>query len=135
MKLSKNFSLVEFLESVFYNDEQQELVYKSFDNDSKLQLNAIELAKNLQVLRDKVGVPVSINIAYRPKWYELLMGRSGKSKHTLCMAADIKVKGMRPTEVNAIIENLIKEGKMKQGGLGLYKTFNHYDIRGTKARW
>ena len=135
MKLTKNFSLVEFLESVFYDDDQQELVYKSFDQDSKLQLNVIELAQNLQVLRDKVAAPISINIAYRPKWYELLMGRSGNSKHTLGMAADIKVKGMRPKEVNAIIENLIKEGKMKEGGLGLYKTFNHYDIRGTKARW
>jgi len=24
---------------------------------------------------------------------------------------------------------------MKEGGLGLYNTFVHYDIRGTKARW
>ena len=95
MKLTKNFSLVEFLESVFYDDDQQELVYKSFDKDPKLQLNVIELSQNLQALRDKVAAPVSINIAYRPKWYELLMGRSGNSKHTLGMAADIKVKGMR----------------------------------------
>ena len=49
MKLTKNFSLVEFLESVFYDDDQQELVYKSFDQDPKLQLNVIELAQNLQV--------------------------------------------------------------------------------------
>ena len=33
------------------------------------------------------------------------------------------------------IEKLIKEGKMKQGGIGIYKGFIHYDIRGTKARW
>lgn len=134
MKLSKNFDLKEFLESVFFNDEQQEKVYESFSNDEALLINATELAKNLQVLRNKVGA-VSINIAYRPKWYELLKKRSGNSQHTKLKAADIKVKGMRPSEVHAIIENLIKEGKMKEGGLGLYSTFVHYDIRNTKARW
>ena len=30
---------------------------------------------------------------------------------------------------------LIKEGKMKEGGIGIYSTFVHYDVRGWKARW
>ena len=37
-----------------------------------------------------------------------------------------------------LVEKLIKESKMKQGGLGLYPRENgwiHYDTRGTKARW
>jgi len=32
---------------------------------------------------------------------------------------------------------LIRAGKMKEGGVGLYVSqgFVHYDIRGTRARW
>jgi hypothetical protein len=47
----------------------------------------------------------------------------------------MKVKGMTPKQVLLVIERLIKEGKMMQGGIGVYNTFTHYDIRGTKARW
>jgi hypothetical protein len=42
---------------------------------------------------------------------------------------------MSPQIVHKIILDLIEEGKMKQGGLGLYSSFVHYDVRGTKARW
>jgi hypothetical protein len=51
------------------------------------------------------------------------------------MAGDIVSEKYTPVQLRAIIEKLIKEGKMKQGGLGAYKTFTHYDIRGVKARW
>ena len=37
--------------------------------------------------------------------------------------------------VGKIIWRLIDEGKMKQGGIGVYSSFCHYDTRGTKARW
>ena len=50
-------------------------------------------------------------------------------------AADIKVSGMEPKEVHTIVLTLIKEGKIKQGGVGVYSTFVHYDIRGRTARW
>jgi len=41
-----------------------------------------------------------------------------------------------PTEIlYQHIEDAISNGEMLQGGLGLYDTFVHYDIRGTKARW
>jgi uncharacterized protein YcbK (DUF882 family) len=50
-------------------------------------------------------------------------------------AADIVIKGMTPIEVSKIIEELISKGDMLQGGLGIYSSFVHYDIRVTKARW
>jgi uncharacterized protein YcbK (DUF882 family) len=53
----------------------------------------------------------------------------------LAKAADIKIKGMQPSEVKEVIVQLIKEGKMKSGGVGLYRTFTHYDVRGRNARW
>jgi uncharacterized protein YcbK (DUF882 family) len=44
---------------------------------------------------------------------------------------------MAPAEVAAVIERLIDEGKMEQGGIGVYDEdgFTHYDCRGTRARW
>ena len=52
-------------------------------------------------------------------------------------AADIRVKGMSPGEVATVIERLIDEGMMEQGGIGVYDEdgFTHYDCRGTRARW
>ena len=47
----------------------------------------------------------------------------------------INVKGYTPRQLSVVIERLIKEGKMKQGGIGVYPNFLHYDIRGKKARW
>jgi uncharacterized protein YcbK (DUF882 family) len=136
MKLTNNFTLEEFIESRFYTEEVQEDVWTSYDNDcATLEPNLQRLAENLQVLRDHVGKSVIINIAYRPVWYEIDMGRSGTSQHCLGKAADIVVSGMTPDEVVDTIEKLIAEGKMSEGGLGRYNSFTHYDVRGTKARW
>tara|TARA_R110000868_G_scaffold328820_1_gene589645 strand:- start:2630 stop:3049 length:420 start_codon:yes stop_codon:yes gene_type:complete len=136
MKLTNNFTLEEFIESRFYTEEVQEDVWTSYDNDcATLEPNLQRLAENLQVLRDHVGKSVIINIAYRPAWYEIDMGRSGTSQHCLGKAADIVVSGMTPDEVVDTIEKLIAEGKMSEGGLGRYNSFTHYDVRGTKARW
>ena len=45
------------------------------------------------------------------------------------------VKGVAPDDVYDAIEFLISEGLVKEGGLGRYNTFTHYDTRGTRARW
>ena len=133
MKLTEHFSHYEMTHNKWANEEQQEQS-DSLVNDGVL-VNLIELCENLEVLREKLGKPISISIAFRPLFWELLKGRSGKSQHTKGKAADIKVPGLTPSEVADWIEILIKEGKMKQGGLKAYKTFVHYDTRGKKARW
>ena len=46
-----------------------------------------------------------------------------------------RLLGVSPSDVHARIESLIQQGRMLQGGLGLYRTFVHYDIRGARARW
>lgn len=102
---------------------------------STYRSNALEVAKNLQVLRDTFGKPISINSAYRTASHNKAVGGETNSYHLTAKAADIVVSGHKPTAVKAMIEKLIKEGKMKQGGIGLYKSFVHYDIRGSAARW
>ena len=97
--------------------------------------NVIELAKNLQVLRDYIGKPIIINSAYRSPKHNAKVGGAKNSQHLLAKASDLKVSGITPKELANTIEKLIEAGKMKQGGIGVYKTFTHYDIRGAKARW
>lgn len=123
MNLSKNFTL-------------SEMDCKSgAETPPEVLENLKELAANLQVLRDHLGKPIRINSAYRSPAHNAKIGGAKKSQHLLGTAADIVVVGQSPRETRKVIEILIKEGKMKQGGLGAYNSFTHYDIRGYKARW
>jgi uncharacterized protein YcbK (DUF882 family) len=134
-QLTKNFNLSEFLYSKWFDKRTQALVIKMYNETNSIQHNIQKLANQLQALRNELGVPVIINIAYRPVFYEVSKGRDGTSKHTLGKAADITAQGLKPKYVAAKIEQLINSGDMLQGGLGVYSTFVHYDIRKTKARW
>ena len=97
--------------------------------------NIINLAKNLQVLRDALGKSITITSGYRSPEHNAKRKGAKNSQHIKGTAADIKVKGMTPKEVALVIEGLIEQGKIKQGGIGIYPSWVHYDIRGTKARW
>jgi uncharacterized protein YcbK (DUF882 family) len=99
--------------------------------------NMVKVANQLQILRNYIGKPITINSAYRSEEYNASIGGAKNSQHIMGRAADIVVKGMTPLAVHTTIELLIEKGDMLQGGLGLYekKGFVHYDIRGTKARW
>jgi len=97
--------------------------------------NLFELAVNLQVLRDELNAPIKINSGYRSAAHNKKIGGVSNSQHVKGTAADIVVKGFTPDEVAKAIEQLIAKGKMNQGGLGIYDSFVHYDIRGNKARW
>jgi len=123
MKLTENFSLWEFKcrDGTSVPDECMDNVQK--------------LADNLQILRDLIGKPIRVISGYRSPKYNRRIGGARKSQHMKAKAADIKIKGMSPKEVKDLIESLIKQGKMHKGGIGLYKTFTHYDIRGRNTRW
>jgi len=123
MKLTENFSLIEFQ----CKDGSPVPV--------ELMPNVELLAKNLQVLRDHLGEPIHINSGYRSPEHNKKVGGEKNSYHMKAMAADITCKSKTPKQLAAIIEKLIAEKKMKQGGIGIYPGFVHYDVRGFKARW
>ncbi|MEN9907138.1 MAG: hypothetical protein RLZZ540_279 [Bacteroidota bacterium] len=98
--------------------------------------NCKQVAENLQILRNHLGVPVTVTgSGYRTPAHNKKVGGAKFSQHLTASAADINAKGHTPKQLAAVIEELIAEGKMKQGGIGIYPNFVHYDIRGTKARW
>lgn len=98
--------------------------------------NVTVVAKNLQVLREHIKEPVMVTgSGYRTPAHNKKVGGAPASQHLTASGADINAKNYSPKQLAAVIEKLIAEGKMKQGGLGVYPGFVHYDIRGTKARW
>jgi uncharacterized protein YcbK (DUF882 family) len=90
-----------------------------------------DLVSVLQKVRNHFGVAVTITSAYRTPGRNKAVGGQAYSQHLYGRAADIKVKGIAPTMVAAYVEKLMP----KKGGIGIYSTFTHIDVRGTKARW
>ena len=123
MKLTKNFSKSEF-------------DCKCGCEMPKDVLHQVQkVANQLQVLRDATGKSITVNSAYRCEEHNKAIKGVSNSQHILGKAADIVVKGIEPSITFDLVDLLINEGEMLQGGLGNYDTFTHYDIRKNKARW
>lgn len=120
---SQHFSLSEF------NSKDGVVVPKNYRG------NIQQLMNQLEALRTELGTPIFINSGYRSPAHNAAVGGVRNSYHTKGMAADIRTFIHSPSQIKAAIERLIAAGKMKQGGVGLYPTFVHYDFRGTKSRW
>ena len=97
--------------------------------------NLVKLAVNLQVLRDDLGSTIVISSGYRTPKYNKRVGGALASQHLTASASDLSQNKETPLELYKRIEKLIKQGKMHNGGLGLYNTFVHYDIRQKTTRW
>lgn len=92
---------------------------------------APELVSALQEIRDHFGKAVTINSSYRTEAHNKKVGGAAYSQHKYGIAADIAVKGVAPLEVARYAHTLLGN----RGGVGLYKTFVHVDVRAAKSRW
>ena len=99
--------------------------------------NIVKLVNQLQTIRDIIKTPIQINSAYRCEAHNKSVGGSVNSQHLLGKAADIVIKGLDPIlDTYDYLDDLMLSGEILQGGLGMYQSFTHYDIRGkTKSRW
>ena len=89
------------------------------------------LVEILQKIRTHFGKAVNINSAYRTPSKNKAVGGATYSQHLYGTAADISIKGVTPKQVAAYAETLLP----KSGGIGIYSTFTHIDVRETKSRW
>lgn len=92
---------------------------------------APELVKILQKIRTHFGKSVTITSAYRTPTKNKAVGGTAYSQHLYGTAADIKVSGVSPKKVAQYAETLLPN----KGGIGIYSTFTHIDVRATKSRW
>ena len=92
---------------------------------------APELVEVLQKIRDHFKAAVTVNSGYRTPDYNKKVDGATYSQHLYGKAADIKVKGVDPKTVATFAETLLPNS----GGIGIYPTFTHIDVREVKSRW
>ena len=115
VKLSKNFTVKEFACS-----DGTDTVFIS-----------LALVNLLQKIRDHFGKAVIINSAYRTEAHNKAIGGATYSQHKYGLAADIHINGVTPKEIVAYVETLMPSS----GGIGIYKSFVHVDVRRVRSRW
>lgn len=123
MQLTKNFRSEEFSSKDG----------KDFPED--VLINIKVLAHSLQIIRDELGVPITITSGYRSEEHNRKIKGAVNSQHVKGTAADFKAQGLEPRFVFEVVDKLICQKKIPQGGLKAYSSWVHYDIRGVKARW
>ena len=123
MQLTRNFKLSEFD------------CKSGCDMPESVLMEVKKLANQLQIIRDFIQQPIYINSGYRCKEHNAKIGGVKNSKHILGQAADMRVDNVSPEDLYEAIENLIKFNHIFEGGLGVYQTFVHYDIKLTRSRW
>ena len=90
------------------------------------------LAELLENIRVHFGAAVHIHSGYRTVSFNAsLKNSSKKSQHCNGLAADIKVEGHTPKEVYDYTCSLLGD----HGGVGIYNTFVHVDVRAVKSRF
>lgn len=113
--LSNNFKVKEF----------------ACNDGSDTVLISDELVSLLQKIRDHFGVAVTINSGYRTSTYNKKVGGATNSQHVKGTAADVVAKGVDPLTVAQYAEYLMPNS----GGIGVYQTFTHVDVRTNRSRW
>ena len=114
-KLSTNFTVKEF----------------ACKDGSDAVLAAPRLVMVLQSIRSHFAAPVVIHSAYRTPQYNAKVGGVAHSQHCYGTAADITVRGQKPAAVAAYARELMPDW----GGVGIYGSFCHIDVREKRSDW
>ena len=71
--------------------------------------NVQDLAEELQVIRQVVESPITINSAYRCPSHNSSVGGAKSSQHLLGKASDIVVKGQEPNDTHSLLDALMED--------------------------
>lgn len=115
VKLAPNFKVREF----------------ACNDGSDVVFVAPELVEILQKIRNHFGKAVNINSGYRTVSYNKKVDGATYSQHLYGTATDIRISGVKPKDIAKYVETLMPN----TGGIGIYSTFVHVDVRRTKSRW
>lgn len=92
------------------------------------------LLDGMQKLRDKLGVPITVNSGYRCKNHPIEKSKPNPGQHAQGNAADIFVPNMTQRQ---LLIYVLQIPEFANGGIGIYPDLGiiHVDTRGYKARW
>jgi hypothetical protein len=90
----------------------------------------IEMAEELQVVRDYIGSPIIVTSAYRTRDWNRRVGGTDKngriSLHYYGLAVDVRVNGMPPHDLAVYVSKLTD---FRGFGVNMAKNFVHVDMR------
>lgn len=94
--------------------------------DDKIKANLTKLAHKLDVIQIILGSPLIVHSGFRPNSYTGLVGGSIGDAHTLGMAVDFHVDGMKIENIKEILVPLLEglDVRLEQGT----STWIHVDI-------
>ena len=100
----------------------------------KHYIHNVRLLYSLEKLRRLAGnLPITITSGTRCPEHNADVGGVPGSKHVSGEAADIVIHGLHPEEIAVLCQKVVA---FEHGGIGLYNTFAHLDVReGGPARW
>ena len=93
---------------------------------------SLHLVSALQCLRIVLDEPIHIVSGCRCSKRNTECGGVKDSQHLRGTAADIRVDGLSPKKLAEFIES---HNAFNFGGMGIYSTFLHVDVRQGHARW
>jgi lysozyme family protein len=98
--------------------------------------NVLPLARVLQRIRQEIGHPMVLTSVYRSDAYNnAIPGSASNSQHLYFKAADFKVPGHGNSSDWFAAARRLRDQGVFSGGLGLYNTFVHVDVRGHNTTW
>lgn len=129
MKISPHFHRSEFAQPARHG-------FKRVPYPEELFPFLRQLCFELEIIRAAFNRPITILSGFRSSAYNKAVGGARNSQHLHGTAADIAISGVSASKVHDTILRLHREGIVKLGGLGRYKTHTHVDIRpGRLRRW
>jgi uncharacterized protein YcbK (DUF882 family) len=91
-----------------------------------------DLLSLLEKIRTATAEKIKVVSGYRTPSFNKKVGGAMYSQHMYGKAADIVISSFSPEKVAQIAESFLVE----YGGIGIYSTFTHIDVRNTeRARW
>lgn len=92
---------------------------------------ASTLARMFEAVRTELGnAPVTILSGYRTHAYNAHVGGAPSSQHVEGRAIDIKHPELKPRDIFQKVMAMVEQGRLPElGGVGLYATWIHLDVR------
>lgn len=122
-KVSKYFTVGE----VTNNDSRR------IPQSDSIKANIIELAKELDVVREQWGGPIRVTSWYRPAAINRAVGGASRSQHITGRAVDISPIGKDIYKFQSWLDKSAWSDKAL--GYGAKRGFVHLDLRAGRIRW